>query len=99
MSNLSSDLTPRLLITPFLHYPIQTFIHKGGGSAGLDNFRTLCTPCHAVETAKLRTRLKAHKAKMAAIGTKDIRACFGSSPPPEGGTTSTDGGGRGGGGE
>ncbi len=29
---------------------------EGGGMCGLDNYRTLCTPCHAVETAKLAGR-------------------------------------------
>ena len=27
---------------------------KGGGFCGLDNYRTLCVPCHKAETAKLR---------------------------------------------
>ncbi len=29
---------------------------EGGGLAGLENLRTLCQPCHKVETAKLATR-------------------------------------------
>lgn len=29
---------------------------EGGGEARLDNLRTLCTPCHKAETAKLATR-------------------------------------------
>jgi hypothetical protein len=32
-------------------------VAEGGGSCGLDNLRTLCTPCHAVETARLAARL------------------------------------------
>lgn len=32
-------------------------VAEGGGSCGLDNLRTLCTPCHAVETARLSARL------------------------------------------
>ena len=32
-------------------------VAEGGGDAGLDNLRTLCVPCHAVETAKLHRRL------------------------------------------
>lgn len=31
---------------------------EGGGGCGLDNLRTLCVPCHQVETEKLRSRLK-----------------------------------------
>jgi hypothetical protein len=35
-------------------------VAEGGGESGIENLRTLCTPCHAKETALLRTRLK-HK--------------------------------------
>lgn len=33
-------------------------VAEGGGSCGLDNLRTLCTPCHQGETEKLRFRLR-----------------------------------------
>ena len=33
-------------------------VAEGGGGCGLDNLRTLCTPCHQVETERLRGRLK-----------------------------------------
>ncbi len=33
-------------------------VAEGGGGCGLDNLRTLCTPCHQSETAKLRFRLR-----------------------------------------
>lgn len=33
-------------------------VAEGGGSCGLDNLQTLCTPCHRVETEKLRSRLR-----------------------------------------
>ena len=33
-------------------------VAEGGGSTGLDNLRTLCTPCHGNETEKLIARLK-----------------------------------------
>ncbi len=29
---------------------------EGGGGCGLENYRTLCTPCHKSETSKLATR-------------------------------------------
>ena len=32
---------------------------EGGGSCGLDNYRTLCVPCHKGVTRDLRTRLAA----------------------------------------
>lgn len=35
-------------------------VAEGGGSCGLDNLRTLCTPCHQNETEKLRFRLRLH---------------------------------------
>ncbi len=33
-------------------------VAEGGGGCGLENLRTLCTPCHQIETEKLRGRLK-----------------------------------------
>lgn len=49
---------------------------EGGGQCGLENLRTLCVPCHKVETAALRQRMKRAKDLRAATGTKDLRACF-----------------------
>ena len=36
-------------------------VAEGGGCCSLDNFRTLCTPCHQKETNALRQRLVARK--------------------------------------
>jgi 5-methylcytosine-specific restriction protein A len=36
---------------------------EGGGECGLDNYRTLCTPCHHKETAALARRRAAKAAK------------------------------------
>lgn len=33
-----------------------TPVVEGGGACGLDNLRTLCTPCHKAETARLAAR-------------------------------------------
>lgn len=33
-------------------------VAEGGGCCGLENFRTLCVPCHRAETRALRTRLR-----------------------------------------
>mmetsp|Transcript_26716 Transcript_26716/g.65983 ORF Transcript_26716/g.65983 Transcript_26716/m.65983 type:complete len:265 (+) Transcript_26716:2-796(+) len=52
-------------------------VAEGGGCCGMDNFRTLCTPCHRVETEKGRLRLKERKRKAAAQGAPDIRSLFG----------------------
>ena len=35
---------------------------EGGGQCSLENFRTLCIPCHQLETARLRRRLKQARA-------------------------------------
>jgi 5-methylcytosine-specific restriction endonuclease McrA len=34
---------------------------EGGGECGIDNYRTLCTPCHKAVTAELRRRLAESK--------------------------------------
>ena len=49
---------------------------EGGGCCSLTNLRTLCTPCHAKETAALRQRLANAKNAEHAKGTKDLRAFF-----------------------
>lgn len=53
-------------------------VAEGGGDAGLDNLRTLCTPCHQLETEKLRGRLKLkNNGNVAAReATRDIRTWF-----------------------
>ena len=51
-------------------------VAEGGGACGLENLRTLCTPCHRKETAALRGRLKETARAVAAAGSKDIRSCF-----------------------
>lgn len=54
--------TDRLLMSPQEHDFWQAdhivAVAEGGGSTGLDNIRTLCTPCHQAETEKLVARLK-----------------------------------------
>jgi hypothetical protein len=54
--------TDRLLMNPQEHDFWQAdhifAVAEGGGSSGLDNLRTLCTPCHSAETEKLLARLK-----------------------------------------
>ena len=70
-------------------------VSEGGGEADLDNYRTLCDPCHARETAALHERLKAKKRAVAAEGTGDIRAFFqGGGGGGRGGVSGGGGGGR-----
>jgi len=41
---------------------VQLAVAEGGGACGLDNLRTLCTPCHRAQTAALRKRLRHSRA-------------------------------------
>jgi 5-methylcytosine-specific restriction endonuclease McrA len=58
----SRQSVDRLLMSPQEHDFWQAdhilAVSEGGGSTGLDNIRTLCTPCHQGETEKLAGRLK-----------------------------------------
>lgn len=51
-------------------------VAQGGGDASLDNYRTLCTPCHLIETERLTNRLKLLDANKSKDGTSDIRDLF-----------------------
>jgi 5-methylcytosine-specific restriction endonuclease McrA len=55
-------------------------VAEGGGGCGLENLRTLCVPCHADETEKLRWRLKlsggANRTSRDSKQQMDIRTMF-----------------------
>lgn len=51
-------------------------VAEGGGECDIQNYRTLCTPCHEEETKGLHQRLKKAKLHKSAAGTKDIRSLF-----------------------
>ena len=56
-----------------------TAVAEGGGGTGMDNFRTLCTPCHRIETSKLHQRLKSNRLNEGAEGSGkqlDIMSAF-----------------------
>ncbi len=61
-------------------------VAEGGGSCGLNNFRTLCSPCHQSETQKLKFRLRLNDPLSTSAGGKkrkksmDLRTFFGSTP-------------------
>ena len=50
-------------------------VHEGGGSCGLDNFRTLCTPCHAnvtgAQAARRAQRRRAGTSSSSGQGSAD----------------------------
>ena len=52
-------------------------VADGGGESSLDNFQTLCTPCH---TAKTTRENATRKRKQEASGSGDLRRFFGSRP-------------------
>jgi len=61
-------------------------VAEGGGDCGLENLRTLCVPCHSVETGKLRGRLLLQSPTRREDGTRsskgkqtDIRDAFSTS--------------------
>ena len=59
-------------------------VSEGGGSCGLDNLQTLCTPCHLKDTEKLRSRLRLSggaKSDILGKGQQDIRATFSQARP------------------
>ena len=91
----TSGALERLLQRPkegdFWQADHERAVAEGGGSCGLENLRTLCTPCHKAETHKLRSRLKLSGGPAAAdsdsivgpSGQMDIRNAFFSSSAPQ----------------
>jgi HNH endonuclease len=68
-------------------------VAEGGGGCDLENFRTLCVPCHAMETEKLRGRLKlagpsstglggSQEETVSSMRQTDIRSMFGRKTAP-----------------
>ena len=51
-------------------------VEMGGGETSLDNFQTLCTPCHAEKTRAQAEESKKRKREAAAEGTADLRAMW-----------------------
>lgn len=42
-------------------------VSEGGGQCGLENFRTLCIPCHKAETRALQFRLKSKRRRQSIL--------------------------------
>ena len=55
-------------------------VAEGGGESDINNYRTLCTPCHRDVTKQLHQRLKQAKRQKSVVGTGDIRAMFAGAP-------------------
>ena len=53
-------------------------VSEGGGECGLDNYRTLCVPCHKKVTKDLNIRLGQQRklARARAEGNADIEGYF-----------------------
>jgi len=51
-------------------------VAEGGGESDLQNFQTLCVPCHAKKSRAQKERSKTEKRKKAAEGTADLRSFF-----------------------
>ena len=49
---------------------------EGGGECDLENYRTLCVPCHRRVTAELRERLRANRKRVRMAGIPDITSFF-----------------------
>lgn len=49
-----------------------TPVVEGGGQCGLENYRTLCVPCHRDVTKKLRKKMASHKKGKACASVTDF---------------------------
>ena len=78
------DRTKRMLNDPkegdFWEADHVVAVAEGGGESDLNNFQTLCVPCHAKKTGKQKERSKAEKWSQAAAGTRDVRSFFTKQP-------------------
>ena len=52
-------------------------VAEGGGEASLNNFQTLCVPCHARKTKQQADAAAKKKRAVHAKGTADLRGFFG----------------------
>ncbi|XP_048590078.1 DNA annealing helicase and endonuclease ZRANB3-like isoform X2 [Nematostella vectensis] len=51
-------------------------VAEGGGECGMDNFRTLCIPCHRRVTADLLSKLKKKRKRLQVLDIPDISTFF-----------------------
>jgi 5-methylcytosine-specific restriction endonuclease McrA len=89
---MSSKALERLLQNPkegdFWQADHIKAVAEGGGGCDLENLRTLCTPCHGIETEKLRGRLKlagpssSQDESNSSMRQTDIRSMFGRKDAP-----------------
>lgn len=53
-----------------------TPVIEGGGECGIENYRTLCIPCHVKATRELRARMKERRRLEKAIVKDQARGLF-----------------------
>jgi hypothetical protein len=66
-------------------------VAEGGGDCGIQNFQTLCVPCHKLDTEKLRSRIRLNGGPTISANTnsQDIRSVFLKAKSSTTGVTST----------
>ena len=73
-----SDRMTRMLTNPkegdFWEADHIVPVAEGGGETSLDNFQTLCVPCHAKKTKRQAASAKQREREQAAAGTADLRS-------------------------
>ena len=78
--NTLGDRAKRMLNDPkegdFWEADHVVAVAEGGGESDLQNYQTLCVPCHAKKSQAQKERSKAEKRKEAAAGTADLRSFF-----------------------
>jgi 5-methylcytosine-specific restriction endonuclease McrA len=53
-----------------------TPVIEGGGECGIENYRTLCIPCHVKATRELRARMKERRREEKAVVKDAARGLF-----------------------
>ncbi|XP_031566922.1 DNA annealing helicase and endonuclease ZRANB3-like [Actinia tenebrosa] len=75
-SDLPPQLLNRMIVDPkegmFWEADHIVAVVEGGGECGMENFRTLCVPCHKKVTRKLLQRLRTKRQRLDVTGSQTI---------------------------